>query len=73
MHVPSLLLCCSAHLVFNFNWVLEQSWKKLQAAHMVFADIFAELRTFQFRNSAHRLQLQICVVILIYFEVNIEE
>jgi hypothetical protein len=50
-----------------------QSWKKLHAAHAVRADIFSELRTFWFRNHAHMSQLHICVVILIDFEVNIEE
>ena len=50
-----------------------QSWKKLHVAHTVRADIFSELRTFGFRNYAHMLRLQICVVILIYLEVNTEE
>ena len=50
-----------------------QSWKKLHAAHAVRADISSELRTFGFRNHAHLSTLQFCEVILIYFEVNIEE
>ena len=50
-----------------------QSWKKLHAAHALRADIFSELRTFWFRNYVHMSRLQICVGILIYFEVKIEE
>ena len=50
-----------------------QSWKKLHAAHAVPVDMSSELRTFRFRNPKHMLRLQICVLILIYFEVNIEE
>jgi hypothetical protein len=37
------------------------------------ADIFSELRTLWFRNHAHMLRSQICVVFFIHFEVNIEE
>jgi hypothetical protein len=33
----------------------------------------SELRTFLFRNHEHMLGLETCVVILIYFEVSIEE
>ena len=37
------------------------------------SDIFSELRTFWFRNPAQMSRLQICVVILIYFKVNVKE
>jgi hypothetical protein len=50
-----------------------RSWKKLNLAHAVHADIFSEFSTFWFRNQAHMSRLQICVVIFIYVEVNIEE
>ena len=68
------------HLHFLFWWPssqitpsMRQSCKKLHAAHAERADIFSELRTCWLRNHALLSRLQICVVILVYFEGNIEE
>jgi hypothetical protein len=60
----------SRYLTIILDGRTGQSWKKL---HAMCADIFSGLRTFWLRNHAHMLWLQICVEILIYLGVNIEE